>query len=391
MKIKKIVFLFFCFGSLFFSCGSQVEFLREEGWGEEEEPDVQEKTSACLERIVGGKTICVEQKVKTFYVEDLGKKSVDFLFVVDVSLSMLEDLSRLGQAFSDLMSQISISDWQIFFTTADHGDYEKDPVTGQDVMILSVQENWKDYTGSAPRFGYFMDLEYQGKRLNQKSLDAKTPDYVNVFKDTLTKTPQEDCSHAPYCQGSLEQPLRVLNSSLERLAQEVTSSSLPSLRESADFISFLVTDEDERVEDPDNATSAEKVVENFKNWFPEKSFHSFALLIQDEECLNLQKKHSPNSVYGKRVAKLAELTHGKNISICEEKYGPPLQEISQLLRNLIESLKLDHEPILPEEVKVEFIKGKNQTDWTINGNKIVFPSALEEGSEIKVSYFVEKK
>ena len=258
-------------------------------------------------------------------------------------------------------------------------------------MIISSHQHWRDYEGSAPHFGHFMDLEYQGKKLNQKTLNVQTPDYVNVFKDTLTKTPNEDCSHAPYCQGSLEQPLRVLNSSLERMAEEEDSSSSLSLRKSADFISFLVTDEDERVEEPDNATKAEEVVENFKTWFPGKSFHSFALLIQDEECLNLQKKHSPNSVYGEKVSKLAELTHGKNISLCEENYGPSLQEISHLLRNLIESLKLDQEPLLPEEIKVEFVKGKNRTDWTIKGKKLVFNSALETGSEIKVSYFVEKK
>ena len=389
--MQKIAFLFFIFLFFFLSCGSKVQFLRT-GEEKEDPPPEQTPSPECLEKVINGKTICVQQEVKIFLVEELAKKPIDFLFVVDVSPSMWDDLSRLGQAFSDLMSQISVSDWQMLFTTADHGDYEKDPKTGQEMMIFSSQQDWKNYNGKAPHFGQFMDLEYQGKRLNQKSLTANTPDYINVFKDTLTKTLSEDCSSAPYCQGSLEQPLRVLKSSLERLKllQTDSNSSGPSLRDSASFVSFIVTDEDERVEDPDKATSAQEVVESFKKWFPEKSFHSFALLIQDEECLNLQKAHSPNSVYGEKVSKLAELTQGKNVSLCETNYGPPLREISHLLRNLIESLNLDYEPVLPEEIRVEFIKGKSQADWTLNGKKLTFKAGLEPGAEIKVSYFVEK-
>ena len=357
------------------SCDSRVEFLL----------DDQSKNKECLKKEVEGQSICVEQKVETFQVKTLGSKSVDFLFVLDVSPSMTDDLARLGQSFEALMSQILISNWQMFFTTADHGDhdYEEDPVSGE--KIFSHQK-WQDYQGKEPYFGRFMQLEYQGKKLSQTDLSAKTLDYVNVFKDTLTRGLDEDCSLAPYCQGSLEQPLRVLDSSLARLALADTLT----LRKSATLVSFIVTDEDERVEDQENATTADEVLRNFKKLFPGKPFHAFALLIQDEKCLTLQKQHSPQSVYGKKVSELAELTDGKNISLCEENYGPALQELSSLLRALIESLELKEEPILKEEIKVEFVKGK-RTDWKLTGNKLLFKKALSPGSEIKVSYFVKTK
>ena len=325
MSFCKVIALFFFVIILFFSCESQVEFLQ----------DDEGKNNECLEKKVEGQSICVEQRVEIFQVGNLSSKSVDFLFILDVSPSMTDDLARLGQAFEALMSQILVSNWRMFFTTADHGDhnYEEDPSSGE--KIFSHQK-WENYQGNEPYFGQFMQLEYQGKKLSQKSLDAKTSDYVNIFKDTLTRELDEDCSLAPYCQGSLEQPLRVLNSSLARSAQ--TSTMLSALGESAVFISFIIIDEDERVEDQENATTADEVWKNFNRLFPGKSFHAFSLLIQDEQCLALQKQHSPQSVYGKKVSELAKLTNGKNISLCEEDYGPPLQELSSLLRALIESL-----------------------------------------------------
>ena len=342
----------------------------------------------CLIKKVEGQDICVEQKVETFHVKNLHDRFVDFLFILDVSPSMTDDLAHLGQGFEDLISQIKGSNWQMAFTTADHGDHDYDEYLDSGIKVFS-QQKWEDYQGDQPYFGQFMNLEYQGKKLPQIILDPATPDYVNIFKDTVTRGMDEECSLAPYCQGSLEQPLRVLNSSLKRLARSDSESSF--LKKSEVLVSFIVTDEDERVEDQNHATTAEEVLTDFSKLFPEKSFHVFTLLIQDETCLIQQKEHSLQSVYGTKISELAKITNGKNVSLCEENYGPPLQEISAILRTLIESLELKEEPILKEEIKVEFIKGESQENWKTVGNKLVFKEFLTPDSEIKVSYFVKAK
>ena len=377
LQKHKILF-FYCCLLLVCSCRGDLDFSTP---GESKEDPA--PSAPCLKKTVNNEEICVEKKTEIFRLDNIESRQVDFLFILDVSPSMTNDLSRLGQAFESLMSEIHKSQWRIFFTTADHGDhkYGEDIITGEKIFDHS---RWEDYSGLEPFFGHFMHLEYQGKKMDQKQLSPQTPDYVNVFKDTLTRKPGEDCSLAPYCQGALEQPLRVLKSSLERVSQ----SEEPVLRKSADFVSFIVTDEDERGEDPDEATSAKEVLKTFKTLFPRKSFYSFGLLIQDEKCLAEQKNHSPQAVYGTKVAELALLTQGKNISICEKDYGPPLKELSHLLRSFIESLKLKQKPV-SKEIKVEFIKGKAQTDWTLTGNKLVFKTPLEEGNEVKVSYFVK--
>ena len=385
VRFCKIISLLYCF-VVFSSCKSRVEFLVDGPL----DPVLEQEQGDCLEKEVKGKTICVIKKEETFQVDALNKKAVDFIFVLDVSPSMVEDLARLGQAFEDLMSQIVASHWQIFFTTADHGDHDHtiDPVSGKTAFS---HQKWQDYHEDQPYFGNFMYLEHQGKKINQKKLDAQTSDYINVFKDTVTRGPGGDCSLAPYCQGSLEQPLRVLKSSLERLAQGKQIGNTLSLNPSAkDTVSFIITDEDERSENSDQATTAEEVLGTFKKLFPEKSLHSFSFVIQDDECLARQKQYSPQSVYGQKVSKLAELTNGKNISLCEESYGLLLQELSHLVRSLIESLTLKEQPILESEITVEFKKGTPRTEWQLKGRKLIFKEVLELGSEIKVSYFVEQ-
>ena len=375
MKLYKIYF--FCFLPFFFlSCQSQLDFLTEDGPQQESE---------CIKKEVRGEMVCVEEKVEIFTVDELSSKSVDFLFILDVSPSMTDDLAHLGKSFESLMSQIIQSNWRMFFTTADHGDHDAHKIGDK---IVFTQQKWSDYQGTEPIFGRFMNLEYKGKVLPQKYLDMRTPDFINVFRDTLTKTPGEDCSHAPYCQGSLEQPLRALKSVLERVAQDSSSG----IREKADVISFIVTDEDERKEDPLSATTAQEVVETAKKLFPQKMFSAFSILIQDQQCLDQQRKHSPDSVHGKKVSELAELANGKNISLCEADYGPPLEDLSTLLRALIEGFFLAKEPISSEDIKVEFLNKKaSSKNWRLRGKKVIFPEGLEPGLQIKVSYFVEKE
>ncbi|MDE0119966.1 MAG: hypothetical protein OXM55_08180 [Bdellovibrionales bacterium] len=389
-KVGQMRFSFFLFiFILFLSCRSPLDFV-----GDEEEASPSRSSSggqetSCLKKMVEGRELCVKEVKETFHIKGVENKPVYFLFILDVSSSMTDDLARFGQAFEDLMSQIHNSNWVMFFTTADHGDHISWSLPGNSSPDEDTftQQKWEDYKGKEPHFGRLMDLEHKGKRLNQQQLDVNTPNYIEVFKDTLTRGSGDSCNLAPYCQGDMEQPLRVLNSCLERWAQAETLSKHPE----ADIISFIVTDEDERKEDQKQATTAREVMDNFEKLFPKRSLYSFSLVIQDEECLRLQKKHAAGSVYGTKVSELAEITHGDSISICEENYGPRLEKLSHILRSLIESVELKKEPVLVGETKVKFIDGTDEVKWELRGKKLVFKKALEPGSKIQVSYFVEVK
>ena len=382
MRFYILFFFIFCL-----SCRSPLDFVGDEEISLPSQGSSEEKDTPCFKKMVEGQELCVKRVKETFHIKGVENKAVYFLFILDVSSSMSDDLARFGQAFEGLMSQVHNSIWAMFFTTADHGDHVSWSLPGSSSPDVFTHQKWEDYKGNKPHFGRLMDLEHRGKKLNQKQLDANTPNYIEVFKDTLTRGSGDSCHLAPYCQGDMEQPLRVLNSSLERWAQEETLSKHPE----ADIISFIVTDEDERKEDQKHATTALEVVGNFEKLFPKRSLYSFSLVIKDKECLARQQEHAAGSVYGIKVSELAALTHGDSISICEENYNPALEKLSHILRSLIESVELKTEPVLVGETTVDFIDGTDKVEWELRGKKLVFNEALKPGSKVKVSYFVEVK
>ena len=367
-RLSKSMSVFLLLGGVFFSaCESKIQFST---------PADEE----CLAKIADGQEVCALKKKQTFTVKDLKDAPLSFLFVLDVSDSMKDDLSRLGRAFEPLMSQITETDWRMLFTTADHGDhYITRSANGEPVFS---HQSWRDYTGGQPYFGQFMALEHKGQALSAQQLNKNVPFYQEVFKDSLTRGPFEGCQLAPFCQRPLEQPLRSLNASLERLAEN------PSLiHPTGPVIAFLITDEDERVEDFPHRTQAPQVMSQFKRLFPGRAFHAFTMVIQDEACYLKQKQYSTNIVYGKEVSALSNLSQGVSLSLCEEDFGAAFEQMSQVLRTLIEKLTLKNNPILPQEIKVEFLKGK-KTPWRIDGRNLIFSSPLEPGSQIQVSYYV---
>ena len=68
-----------------------------------------------------------------------------------------------------------------------------------------------------------------------------------------------------------------------------------------------------------------------------KGFFAFNILIEDEECLKESLSKNELAKIGKRVARLAEITGGFNISLCEADYGPSLQNISKAIEIFVEA------------------------------------------------------
>ncbi len=375
---------------LLFSCGGDTYFSADDETIKK--IDKQPKVDGdvfCVKKKEGDESICVEYRQKIFQVT----QSLDFLFVLDVSRSMEENLHRLGRAFRSMVSQLEFINWRMIFTTADHGDHRVDRNLATKERHFR-QANWEDYEGEEPHFGKFMDLELSGKRLSKKWLSRDLPEYEAIFLDTLTRNEKESCDLAPYCQGDMEQPLRSLKASLERLYKNAKEQKGPVLRKGAGFVAFIVTDEDERVEDPDSATSAKEVYNQFKQLFPNKEFYSVALLIKDDDCLHREQAYSPNVRYGEKIAELASFTGGENISICERNYVSSFEGLSHLLKTYVQSFSLADKKdqlILPQKVQVEFLGGQKPVGWKIFDNRLIFGQNLQEGAKIKVSYLIRLK
>ena len=164
-----------------------------------------------------------------------------------------------------------------------------------------TNENWRNYKGNKPYFGQLMYLKRKGNTLNTKVLSREILNYKEIFRDTLDIDPAKEfgCSEIS-CPIDMEQPLRSLMASFHRLAQRTRSPSEPKIRKDSDVVVFIATDEDERVEDPRNATRAESVIRTFQTLFSGQRLYAFAFLVQSTECYTQQLTQKNRSCLWKK-------------------------------------------------------------------------------------------
>ena len=309
---------------------------------------------------------------ETFMFDQL-HTNLDILVVMDVSSSMKKNLEKFGSDLKPLLSHVADFNWQMAFTTADHGDHKR-----RNGRI--GEESWKNYDGDDAKFGRLMNLEHKGRLLKKRILTKTTPSLEEVFQDTITINRKNTCSLPPGCQGDHEQPLRVLKSAFEREENDIF------FRSDADLVVIVITNEDERAEDPESATTAREVVNTFNSQFSEeKNLYGFGILVTNKSCY--KKQRSGYSVqYGKRVGALARITGGENIDICQSDYGEPLRKISRLIREKI----LDHVRIStafpdPNSIQVRITPEQN-VRWKIEGRYILFTPSLKIGTKVEAKY-----
>ena len=351
------------------------------------------------------------------------KKRVDMLIVLDTSGSMEHHLGKLGNRVFSLLDSILDHDWQMAFTTADHGDHGITRMrSGRSISSLP-EARWQDHVNApeAP-FGKLMQLEaapiqlkaselrrfaqqilekrssspslslinnWKVEELDQRILTPETPDYEGIFLSTVSHFPVKSCKMQPFCQKGLEQPLRSLKSAMERV--EVDNGEL--FRPDTDFVSLIIANEEERAEDPERATSAQEVVDTFNTFLKPlgKRFFAFNILILDEGCRDQEKKRGGTKTetvsIGVEIGKLAGLTVGDsgNISICEEDYGPALENISAVIESFVEQSVDIEEPYVPGTLEVEFLDGE-LIAWKPSGNRLIFERRPSKDTTIKISW-----
>ena len=305
-----------------------------------------------------------------FVIGKSKKALVDILVLVDTSPSMYHHLEKLGISLSHFLSAISDYDWQMAFTSVDHGDHQAVSEGG------FYEESWRDHISDLfPSFGSLMQLEDGESVLNQRILTSQTPNYQDIFFHTLSHSPERNCYRPPYCHEYLEQPLRSLKSALERSFLD----NKDFFRPQADFVSLIITNEGERDEDKERATSAKEVQKTFYEVFPSqaKKFLAFNIIVKDRSCLKEENEKGERASLGEQIGELADLTGGENMSICSDTYDSFLQVMSQHIKSSLENSLVLSENLIPETLELEF-EGGRQIPWDLYGRKIVFREKIEE-------------
>jgi len=321
----------------------------------------------------------------TEYFTISSRKGLEILLVIDASDSMNDNLRQTGKNMRSLLSHIQDKDWRMAFITADHGDH------GEDI----TEESWQDYQGSLPRFGQFIPLEQNGVVLDKFILTNSTPGYEQIFEDTISHSAGVSCSLPPYCQGVNEQPLRALKASISRY--QVDAKQRQFFQPNTDTVVLIITDEDERRNDFQNATTAENVIQTYNQVFSgqKKRLFGFSISIQTEECYQDEKKSfllfGKAADYGHIVGRLADQTGGSNVSICSKNYGASLEGISKITRSLVQSLFLQEIFYIPKTVKVALTPHQPDVKWRVYGRKIIFSNDIKDGTQVKIDYRYETR
>ena len=322
------------------------------------------------------KNISMNQKEMESFQLRSHQASIDFLVLPDSSQSMFHRLKNLGQSLSDLLYVISDYDWQIGFSSVDHGDYNPK---------FRYQADWREHVSQGRgHFGTLMNLENGSHLLSEKILNSGMPNYENVFLHSLSHISKINCKRPPFCSTPVEQPLRSLKSAIERAFLD----NRALFRSSSEyFISILATNEDERKEDSKRATAAEEVISAFNRQFrnSNKQFLHYSIVISNEDCLRKEKKQNLSASISYASIELSKQTTGAVMSLCNENYRSGLRTISQHIKNKVENSFFLKKTPVPDSVELHFSKGP-QVSWNLRGREILFDNKNFENIEGTVSY-----
>lgn len=251
------------------------------------------------------------------------KHHVDILFLLDTSSTMhFYYRDHFQHKFKNFISIIDQRlDWHLLYT---HTEYFK-----------------KKWWYPAGINGKALNLESDIHVLESSKLTRSTPNYENVFLNSITFYPKRhafddfddpECNYPPYCQTGDSRPFTALKASFE------VNKHL--MRAEADLVVVIVsnsdnnpTDENDIDTDEEEIVTAKQVVKSFNKIYINKRLFVFNIIIrpEDEDCLKFnqdqQALFSSDDVHeGKNLANLAKVGGG-NFSICSDNYDQVAQHI----------------------------------------------------------------
>lgn len=296
-----------------------------------------------------------QKEVFNFNDDDTQAK-VDVLFVVDNSPSMSEEQELLGSALNSFISNMGRLDWQIGITTTDVSN------------------------GTYGIKGGLVDMKGTG----QKVLNKNTPNFANIFKNTVKRDEVIGCNNTTKpCPSSDERPLEAVSLAIGKRGGE----NAQFFRDGADLAVVIVSDEDEHSDGGAGAMSAATLAAVAQGAFGStKTFSAYGIVIQpgDSACLNANLALN-SAYYGYHAAALALLTGGVTGSLCDADYGPALSSIAGRIRDVVKSVTLQYTPN-PDTVQLVMTPFDSSLTWKIEGNQVRFSKSPKKGTRVEIVY-----
>lgn len=296
------------------------------------------------------------------------RKKVDILFVVDNSASMVQDQAVVGAQFKNFISNIADSDYRVGFINTDVSS-----------------------RGYENREGFFGNLRRVGNS-GKKYIDAKSTNPEKLFSDAINYQEAAPCPGGGQCH---EEPMRAVMMALSK--RETTNSEF--FREDANFVSVIITDEDEYSVGENHALQPLQLVKFLMNENNDSldnlSMFIIAIPPNDLKCYEDQKKasYSGSGAYpAKLLWSLTNYIDGFNVSICNPNLGREMARISDYVKSqlLLKQVTLNPPPVDLKSIQVRITDKKGNLldiDWKVTSkNVIVFNPIPPADSKIDITY-----
>lgn len=306
-------------------------------------PDVSE---ACFDRACPTNTVT---KVKTVTVP-AAQNQVDILLVVDDSSSMSADNANLANTLGGFVNALAAAniDWQMCVTTTDVGYYEGRPIkwSGLDSRVINK---------------------------NSGSLSSI---FINTIRDIGSGYSNDE-------QGVKASVLSVLNNPV-----------YPCYRAGAALSVIIISDEDERSVGGNQSLSSQQYqplgTQNYPATYintvkavfgADKRFAVNSIVVKDNSCKIIEDAGGSLSFIGTKYMELADLTGGKNGSICDQDYSANLNYFKDVITTTVSGFDLDCTPYGAANVSLP-----SGYYYTVAGNHITFSPVLPAGTTVTVTY-----
>jgi hypothetical protein len=288
-------------------------------------------------------------KVKTVTVPST-QNQVDILLVVDDSSSMTADNTKLANRLNGFVSALSTANvnWQMCVTTTDVDYYEGRPLY---------------WSGTSARV-----------------ISKTTPNLSTVFQQTVHDI---GSGYSNDEQGVKASILSVLNNPV-----------YPCYRTGAAIAVIIISDEDERSVGGISSLSSQQYkalgTQNYPATYintvkavfgADKRFAVNSIVVKDNYCKNIEDAEGSLSFIGTRYIELADLTEGKNGSICDLDYSTNLNYFKDVITNTLAGFDLECSPYGAANVSLP-----QGYTYSISGNHISFSPVLQSGVTVTVTY-----
>lgn len=314
-------------------------------------------TTGCNSAIQNGTEFSIKHFSQSYYK---GQDKLDVLFVVDNSLGMLEEQTKLGARIESFLGNLEGIEWQVGVTTTDTSAH----------AIFGLRGELLQFSNG------------------EKMLTAQSSDYQNLFLETITrdediKICQEDESIS--CPSRFSRPFKAILGAIEKR----DNLNQNFFREGADLAVVIISDTDHST--VNDTTTVDGVLAEFHSvWGYSKQLRVYAMIIEpdDQGCFETQSGQlnaTTDAAYGTQIADLVAETLGQTGNICQDDYGDSLAAVGSDARQLVRSLYLENEPV-PSTVTIVFEPAENKVSWTVDGQTIQFDESLKPDTQLTVEY-----